>query len=341
MTCSQFWKKQEKVFTPTDNLAIIQHNQLIKHRKMTLQQMEYIIAVDKFRHFGNAAEHCGITQPTLSAMIQKLEDELGLKIFDRSKQPVMPTSSGTLVIQQAQQVLMQVGRIKDIVNEEKQSLKGEFKLGILPTIAPYLLPRFLTKMMKKYPLLDIRVTEMKTHEIKTALTRGEIDAGIVANLSDMDNFKKTTLFFEPFHVYLSRESILFSRDVIRTSDLADEQLWLLDEGHCFRDQLVKFCHLKNARSSQEMYKLGSIETFMRMVEYAGGTTFIPELAVLQLSEQQKELVRPFAIPCPTRQIIILTNENYIRNALLETLAQEIRASVPNALLSQKSTQILI
>lgn len=233
---------------------------------MTLQQMEYVLAVDRFRHFAKAAEHCRVTQPTLSAMIQKLEEELGTKIFDRGQQPVCPTPAGVLVISQARNVLFQAGRIRDIIEEEKHSMSGTFNLGVLPTIAPYLLPRFFPQLMKKYPQLDIRVVEMKTDVIKSALRTGEIDAGIVAGLSDMDEFDRVPLFYEPFHVYVSCESELFGREVIRTSDLSGEQLWLLDEGHCFRDQLVRFCQLKAAKASQMAYHLGSMETFMRMVE---------------------------------------------------------------------------
>ena len=143
---------------------------------MTLQQMEYVLAVDRFRHFAKAAEHCRVTQPTLSAMIQKLEEELGTKIFDRGQQPVCPTPAGVLVISQARNVLFQAGRIRDIIEEEKHSMSGTFKLGVLPTIAPYLLPRFFPQLMKKYPQLDIRVVEMKTDVIKSALRTGEIDA---------------------------------------------------------------------------------------------------------------------------------------------------------------------
>ena len=220
-------------------------------------------------------------------------------------------------------------------------MTGTFRLGILPTIAPYLLPRFFPHLMKKYPQLDIRVVEMKTNDIKKALHTGEIDAGIVASLDGMEDFRQTTLFYEQFYAYVSREDALFANEVIRTSDLTGEQLWLLDEGHCFRDQLVRFCQLKAARASQLAYHLGSMETFMRMVESGKGVTFIPELAVLQLNEIQKELVRPFAIPCPTRQIIMLTNQNFIRTTLLETITHEILADIPKEMLSLKATQVLI
>ena len=308
---------------------------------MTLQQLEYILAVNQFRHFAKAAEYCRVTQPTLSAMIQKLEEELDTRIFDRSQQPVCPTPVGIHIIEQAQNILVQANRIKNIIEEEKHSLTGIFKLGILPTVAPYLLPRFFPQLMKKYPDLDIRVVEMKTNDIKKALQTGEIDAGIVASLTGMEELQQTPLFYEQFFAYVSREDALFNNEVIRTSDLNGEQLWLLDEGHCFRDQLVRFCQKKSARASQLAYHLGSMETFMRMVESGKGVTFIPELAVLQLGDAQKELVRSFAIPCPTRQVVLLTNKNFIRHTLLEVLVKEIKLSVPKEMLSLKATQAVV
>lgn len=308
---------------------------------MTLQQLEYILAVNQFRHFAKAAEYCRVTQPTLSAMIQKLEEELDTRIFDRSQQPVCPTPVGIHIIEQAQNILVQANRIKNIIEEEKHSLTGTFKLGILPTVAPYLLPRFFPQLMKKYPDLDIRVVEMKTNDIKKALQTGEIDAGIVASLAGMEELQQTPLFYEQFFAYVSREDALFNNEVIRTSDLNGEQLWLLDEGHCFRDQLVRFCQMKSARASQLAYHLGGMETFMRMVESGKGVTFIPELAVLQLGDAQKELVRSFAIPCPTRQVVLLTNKNFIRHTLLEVLVKEIKLSVPKEMLSLKATQAVV
>ena len=308
---------------------------------MTLQQLEYILAVNQFRHFAKAAEYCRVTQPTLSAMIQKLEEELDTRIFDRSQQPVCPTPVGIHIIEQAQNILVQANRIKNIIEEEKHSLTGTFKLGILPTVAPYILPRFFPQLMKKYPDLDIRVVEMKTNDIKKALQTGEIDAGIVASLAGMEELQQTPLFYEQFFAYVSREDALFNNEVIRTSDLNGEQLWLLDEGHCFRDQLVRFCQMKSARASQLAYHLGSMETFMRMVESGKGVTFIPELAVLQLGDAQKELVRSFAIPCPTRQVVLLTNKNFIRHTLLEVLVKEIKLSVPKEMLSLKATQAVV
>lgn len=308
---------------------------------MTLQQLEYIIAVDECRHFARAAEQCRVTQPTLSAMIQKLEDELGARIFDRNRQPIAPTAVGELVIKQARETLRQSKTIQDIVFEEKASLEGIFRLGILPTIAPYLLPRFFPQLMSKYKGLDIQVVEMKTKDIKQALIDGKIDAGILAQIDGLDDYYQTPLFYEQYFAYVSQESGLFDNKLVRTSDLTGEQLWLLDEGHCFRDQLLRFCQLKSAQVSQLAYRLGSMETFMRMVESGKGVTFIPELAVEQLGESQKRLVRQFAIPVPTRQLVMITNKIFIRETLLKALVSDIQKCVPKGMLSLKGTQKLV
>lgn len=309
---------------------------------MTLQQLEYILAVARYGHFGRASEACNVTQPTLSAMIGKLEEEIGAKLFDRNRQPICPTPVGERVVQKAREVLEQADSIKDIVLEEKQSIGGVFRLGILPTIAPYLLPRFFPQMMKKYPTLDIRVREMKTYQIKEALLQGDIDAGILATIEGLEEYEQTTLFYEKYIGYVSREDALFKKEVIRTADVASSrELWLLDEGHCFRDQMVRFCQMKSSQTSQLAYNLGSMETFMRMVESGMGITFIPELAEMQLSDQQKELVRPFAIPIPTRQLLLITRRDFIRQTLLDVIVKEIQASIPKEMLKLRAGQSLV
>ncbi len=305
---------------------------------MTLQQLEYIVAVYRHRHFAKAAEQCNVTQPTLSAMVQKLEDELGVKIFDRTTQPVTPTKIGRLVIEQGWKTLVKARKIKELVAEEKQSTTGAFTIGILPTIAPYLLPRFFPQLTAAHPEMELRIVEMKTDDIKRALARGEMDAAILVNLDDMENFTKTTLFYEQFIAYVSRNDTLYNNKMIRTADLNNEFLWMLDEGHCFRDQLVKFCDLKSARATKYTYTLGSIETFMRMVENGKGITFIPELALEQLSERQRELVRPFAIPIPTREIILMTSKNFVRHAILSLLEKTIKECVPEKMLELNNTE---
>ena len=305
---------------------------------MTLQQLEYIVAVYRTRHFVKAAEACGVTQPTLSAMIQKLEAELDVKLFERSSQQVIPTAIGKVVVEQAWKVLNRARKLKDIVAEEKKSLTGTFRLGILPTIAPYLLPRFFPRLMRENSSLEIRVVEMKTADIRRAIDRGEIDAAVMVDTGDLDDYALTTLFYEQFLAYVSPSDQLSAKKSIKTSDLSNELLWLLDEGHCFRDQLVKYCQLKAAKTSQSAYSLGSIETFMRIVENGQGVTFIPELATIQLTPTQKELVRPFAIPIPTREVVMATSKAFVRQSLLDMIVGQIRNSVPEKMLKLNNTE---
>lgn len=305
---------------------------------MTLQQLEYIVAVNRYRHFAQAADSCNVTQPTLSAMIQKLEEELGVKIFDRKQQPIATTSAGKAVVEQAWQVLLEAKKLKEVVQEEQRSLSGTFTVGIIPTIAPYLIPRFFPQLMERCPQIDVRIVEMKTAHIKQALKHGDIDAGILALLDDMQEFQATPLFYEQFFAYVASSDRLYEATSVKSSDMAGEYLWLLDEGHCFRDQLVKFCQLKAATSSKKAYSLGSIETFMRMVESGKGITFIPELATLQLSSEQRKLVRPFAMPVPTRSVVMLTGKHCMRHSLVQLLVNEIRGAVPPDMLTLSHNQ---
>lgn len=305
---------------------------------MTLQQMEYIVAVYRERHFARAAERCGVTQPTLSSMIQKLEEELNVKIFERNRQPIEPTPVGMKIIEQAWRTLRRADKIRDIVAEEKNSLSGTFRLGILPTIAPYLLPRFFPQLLGEHSELDLRVFEMKTDDIKRALKRGELDAAVLVSLDDMEGYGQFPLYYEQFLAYVSETDPLFQHKAVKVADLNGEFLWLLGEGHCFRTQLVKFCALQSARKSQAAYSLGSIETFMRMVESGKGVTFIPELALLQLSEQQHRLVRPFALPIPTREVVLLTERSFVRHAVLNLIQNAIRNCVPAEMLQLNNTE---
>lgn len=295
---------------------------------MNIQQFDYIIAVDSYRHFAKAAEHCRVTQPTLSMMIQKLEDELGVKIFDRNVQPVAPTPAGRKIIDQARVILQQVSRMKDIVSEEEQSLKGTFRVAVLPTIAPYLLPRFFQQLTNQHPDLDIRIIEMQTKPTIDALLHGSIDAAIIANQPTEIQLQGDTLYYEQFFAYVSRNEAVFKKELIRSADINDERLWLLDEGHCFRDQLMRFCQMEKVKLHQAAYRLGSLETFMRMVESGNGITFIPELATLQLCDSQKELLRPFAIPKPTREIVWITRKDFLRHTIAEIIINSIKESVP-------------
>ncbi len=299
---------------------------------MTLQQLEYVVAVAEHRHFLKAAEACHVTQPTLSAMIQKLEDELGVRIFDRRRKPIALTAAGLLVVEEARSLLAGERRLRARLDEERKVGTGVVRLGVLPTIAPYLIPRVLPRMAKYHPGIDLRITEMKTAPMRTALEHGAVDAALMARSEDWSAFRSITLFYEQYFVYAAPDTPLAQCSSVRTDDLRDAALWLLDEGHCFRDQLVKFCQLKGATHSRSAYRLGSIETFMRLVEGGMGTTFIPELSTLQLSAEQQRLVRPFAVPVPTREVLMVSHPDFVRCSLLDILAAEIRAAVPKDML---------
>lgn len=305
---------------------------------MTLQQLEYIVAVYRFKHFAKAADQCGVTQPTLSSMIQKLEEELGVKLFDRKANPVKPTTIGMEVIEQAWKVLVRANKLKETVEENRLSLLGTFRIAVLPTIAPYLVPRFFPQLLTEHPEMDVRVVEMNTAKMRKALAHGDIDAAILTNVKGLDNFDIKTLFYEQFFAYVAKGDKLYESDNIRIADLKGEYLWLLDEGHCFRDQLVKYCQLKSASRSRQAYSLGSIETFMRIVESGKGVTFIPELAVQQLDDTQRQLVKPFALPIPTREVVMMTNKSFIRTTLLQLFIDRIRQSVPPEMLKLRQTQ---
>ena len=282
----------------------------------------------------------GLWRDTVHAQLHgaELEKELGLALFTRSAHGVSPTPSGEKLIAQARHILDEAGRMAAMAVEERGGVGGVFRLGILPTIAPYLLPRFFPSLCLRNKTLDLRVVEMKTDEMKRALERHEIDAGIMVAVEGLEGFDCHTLYYEQFLAYVARQDALFSHQSIKTADLADEALWLLDEGHCFRDQLVKFCSLKSATAPRRTYTLGSIETFMRMVESGMGVTFIPELALEQLSAEQRGLVRPCAIPIPTREIILTTTTDFVRHTLRHLLVDSIRHSVPPQMLKLNNTE---
>lgn len=302
---------------------------------MTLQQLEYVVALHRFRHFAKAADYCKVTQPTLSSMIQKLEEELGARLFDRKSTPIATTPTGRWVVEEAWRTLQSARRVKEVVMEEQHSLTGMVRIGVLPTIAPYLIPRFFPQMASKYPDMELKVTEMKTSGMVKALLHDDIDVGIAAQHEDLTSFECYSLLTEQYFAYVAEGDRLFASERIKLADLNGSNLWLLDEGHCFRDQLVKFCHLKAAQQSKNSYALGSIETFMRMVESGMGITFIPELATLQLTEAQRHLVRPFALPVPSRELLLVTGKQFIRKTLRDTLIDEIKACVPPYMVGER------
>jgi len=242
---------------------------------MTLQQLEYILALDKTRHFVRAAELCGVTQPTLSAMIQKLEDELDCKIFDRSRQPIETTEIGKQIIKQAQEVIFQANQLKENVHSNKKSISGSLSLAVIPTIAPYLLPKFIASFRELYPDLDLKINELHTDAIIEKLRIAEIDMGILSTPLDDPKILEVPLYYEKFAAYISPTDAIYTRTELSASDMPLDRLWVLEEGHCLRNQVFNFCNEETKHSS--IYEAGSIDTLVKIVDMNGGYTIIPEL----------------------------------------------------------------
>lgn len=308
---------------------------------MTLVQLEYIVAVDTYRSFVGAAEKCFVTQPTLSMQVQKLEEMLNVKIFDRSKQPVIPTEIGAQIIEQARLVLQESQKIKEIINSQQQDVVGELKVGIIPTVAPYLLPRVISGMMEKFPDLKLLIWEYTTEDIIHHLKTGVLDCGILATPLADNNISELPLYYENFVTYISKNSKLFKKKTIDANDLEDENIWLLNEGHCMRSQVLNICRTtKDSRLQGLTYNTGSVETLIRMVDVNNGATLLPELALAELTNKQLSKVRYFRSPEPVREISLVTHKNFIKKRMLNALKEEILAIIPKTMKQKKRKDVV-
>jgi LysR family hydrogen peroxide-inducible transcriptional activator len=305
---------------------------------MTFVQLEYIIAVDTYRHFAKAADNCFVTQPTLSMQIQKLEDELGLKLFDRSKQPVMPTEAGTAIIEQARKILGEKGMIDEIVQQKKGVVTGILTVGIIPTLAPYLLPLLIQKFIKKYPLVRLVVSELTTEIIIERLREGRIDTGILVTPLDEPGIKEFPLFYEEMMAYVSKKDKAYQKTYMLPQDIDPSKLWMLEEGHCFRSQIINLCELKKAsvEGAHFDYEAGSLETLRRMVEQNDGITILPELATLDLTSKQLQSIRHFKKPVPMREVSMVIHRDFVKKRLVELLKEAILDSIPEKIKLNKS-----
>ncbi len=308
---------------------------------MNIQQLEYIVAVNRYRHFVQASEHCHVTQPTLSMMIRKLEEELGVKIFDRTKQPIIPTEIGLKVIDQAHTILRETAKLAELTKQYNGILSGELRVGVIPTVAPYLLPQFIQPFITHYPDIQLQISDMITEKILLELKRGTLDAGIVATSSDEHSFKGTPLYQEKLLVYVSDQGSLYDKKFILPDEIDPNELWLLEEGHCFRSQIQKLCELSRASTGHSLnYRAGSIETLIRMVDRSGGLTIIPELALHDFSPKRLKNVREFMAPAPVREISIIYNREQVKTRMIEVLENEILAHIPEGM-KRSSTDVLV
>ncbi len=307
---------------------------------MTIQQLEYLIAVDKHRHFGNAADSCFVTQPTLSAQLGKLEKELGVLLFDRSKMPVIPTEIGVQIIAQAKKVVSESKGILELVAQLKGDISGTLKLGIIPTLAPYLLHRFIRKFLNKYPNVKLEVQEMVTEEVVKKLKNDELDLGIIVTPLDEAGIVEKPMFYEKFYAYFSKGHELLKNSEITPEQIKSDDLWILQQGHCFRDQVISFCDQSLSGHKNFHYESGSLEGLRNMVNRYQGVTLLPELATFDLSEEEKSRLRPFKGTIPTREVSIILNRNFLKQKLVELLYKEITEAIPQEMTSKAHGKIV-
>jgi LysR family hydrogen peroxide-inducible transcriptional activator len=309
---------------------------------MTITQLEYVVAVDTYRSFVAAADKCFVTQPTLSMQIQKLEDTLGVKIFDRSKQPVVPTEIGSEIVAQARVMLSEAEKIKEIISDRQRELSGELKVGIIPTVAPYILPKILHSFIEKYPQVKLIVSEQTTEQIIQELKLGMIDCGILSTPLHESSLTEIPVFYENFVAYVSKNSKLSKKKNICPDDIDMEEIWILNEGHCMREQVLNICQRRKATQGFKHfeYNTGSVETLKRMVDQNNGATILPELALADLSDKQLDKVRYFKSPEPAREVSVVIQRNFLKRRLIEALKNEILEFLPKRMKSKKKKDVM-
>lgn len=300
---------------------------------MTLQQLEYIVALDKHRHFVKAAESCHVTQSTLSMMIQKLEQELEINIFDRKMQPIAPTEIGRSLIDQAKVILYNAKQFKELALSEKQQESGKVTLGIIPTVAPYILPKLFNILQERNPNIQLHVKEITTAEIIKQLDKAEIDMALLATPLDNPNILEIPVYYERFFAYISPTEDLYQMKELEMNHIPMDHLWVLKEGHCLRNQVIRLCEFDSGFSS--IYEAGSIDTLIKIVDTNGGYTIIPELHINLLSEQQKLNVRPIVNPEPNREISLVVRNDYVKERLLNVIAKNISDVIPENMLNER------
>ncbi len=292
---------------------------------MNIQQLEYILAIEEHQSFSKAADAKFISQPALSMMVQKLEEELDIKLFDRSKKPIVPTSIGLPILEQARVVLREVSKLHEINRAQKETLQGELSFGIIPTLAPYLLPVFLKPFLKKYPFVHLKIYEYTTDAIVEALKAGRLDAGLLVTPLPHKFLKETPLFNETFFVYAQDE---YKKNFLLPEDIDPDELWLLEEGHCLRSQILNLCELRKKSSAQFEFEAGSIDTLIKMVDHQGGVTIVPELATFTMSKKQQKHLWPFAPPVPVREVSIVTHRDFVKKSLIDALKETVLENLP-------------
>ncbi len=294
---------------------------------MTIIQLEYLLAVANCGSFSQAAEHCFVTQPSLSMQIKALEEELGVVLLDRSKKPVIPTQAGEIVLAQARETITAYNYIKEAVAEFKGETAGKLRLGVIPTIAPYLLHKFIPDFARNYPRVELEISEMVTADIVEALRRDRLDAALVASGTCGDGILEQELFNDRFFVYVSPENPLYERQNIRIEDIDLKDLVILSPGNCMRDQIIELCQARREMPAHYTFESGSLETLMRIVDCTACLTIVPEMAVEYIPADRRDRLKTLAKGATSRKIAVAVRRTYVKNSIIRALTQTILDNV--------------
>ena len=302
---------------------------------MTITQLQYVLAVAEHKNFTLAAEKCFVTQPTLSMQIQKVEEELNIQIFDRTKKPIQLTDIGQKIVNQAKNIVNEADRMKDIVEQQKGFIGGEFKLGIIPTVMPTLLPMFLNTFVIKYPKVKLIIEELNTDDIILRLKNGNLDAAIAATPLNEEKLKEIVIYYEPFVAYIPEKHRIADKKEIEVSDLNLDEILLLQDGHCFRDGILNLCKNQDvAPANNFQIQSGSFETLIKLADEGLGLTLLPYLHTLDLKEQDKLKLKHFKDPKPAREISLIFPRTELKIQIIDALRQSISGVIRGAIAFQ-------
>jgi len=297
----------------------------------TITQLQYIVTVDKLRHFGEAAQACHVSQPSLSMQIMKVEDEIGFPLFDRVKKPIVPTEKGARFIESARAVLREHERMMAHAKKDEKEVSGEFRLGVIPTIAPYLLPLFLEKFSITYPKVKLHVDEMKTESIVAELKKDLLDAAVLATPLNEQGLNEEPMFYEKFYLYVSENHPLSKKTRVKQDDIDGTGIWLIQDGHCLRNQMIRLCSLKNQKGvfKNIYFEGGNLETLRYLVQKGHGYTLIPQLFLNTLSPpERKKYVREFETPSPMREVSLIARRDQWKSDIMRAIFDSITQNLP-------------
>lgn len=304
---------------------------------MTLQQFEYLLAICEHGNMLRASKKLGVTQPTLSIMLRKLETELDIDIFDRSTQPLRLTEAGKQVVKQAKDILKAAETLRQTVAEQRNLLTGRLKIGIIPTVAPYFVPRFLQYFLDnpRHTNLETSLSEMKTEDIIPALLENEIDMAVMATPIDQERLLEIPIYYEKFHAYVSEKTpSLHQKPRITPQDLVSERLWVLSEGHCLRNQVMNYLCF-GEQNTERTYQGGSFTTLIKTIDAVGGCSIVPESLSDDLNERQRNNIRPLCEPEATREISLVVKDDFAREKLLNEIVETIKQFVPSHMIDER------